>query len=114
MLEVIINFVISVYYTDKQTRFFLSSNKDFFVCPQIRINGDALTMDNYLNNFIQKYTNEQFAIHHRLLSIKKEYNTITINYSTMLPIDTKVNDIDLISYNVAIIDPLVRKAINYV
>ena len=97
---------------------FLSSNRDYFVCPKIIVQEDTTN----INTLLMSLVNDCVVIKNnyrplfQLLSVNKNNNELNINYATMVPSDTeiKLDKAYLTSYNIAVIDTTVRKALSYV
>ena len=120
MHNITINLVASVFYTDKQDRLFISSVADYYVPLSMLLdnNHKAYSLNDCLDSMIFKHANinSKYKLSYNLLSLKKQELDLNINYATMLPIDTEIKDglSYLSSYNIAVINPLVRKAMAYV
>jgi hypothetical protein len=118
MLEANLNLVISIYNIEKKERTFVSTDKEYFVCPKIALEEDTST----INSLLLRLTNDCVIIKNdycplfQLLSVNKQNGLVNINYATMLPSDTlvKLDKAYLTSYNISIIDTIVRKALSYV
>jgi len=118
MLETHLNLVVSIYNIDKRERMFLSTDKEYFVCPKIEILEDTNNINSILLSLINDCViikNNYFPLF-QLLSVNKDNSQLSINYATMLPSDTtiRLDKAYLISYNISVIDPIVRKALAYV
>lgn len=119
MFDIKLNLVASIFYTEKNNRLFLSTEEKYYSVPYIALDKDRdqQGIDKCLNTFIYTYAPEikdNYCPYYHLIGVKKNINLIEISYATMLPIDTKITSMFLVGYNLAIIDPLVRKAMSYV
>lgn len=117
MLDTQLNLVASYFSVSNKERFFLSKSENFFDVPFTNLIGDNRTISNYLDDIIYNITTIPKSEHYlyNLLSVVKIENIVNINYSVLLPdkIQTRTN-IYAIKSNLAMIDPLVRKAMAYV
>lgn len=119
MLNVYIAFVASFFDTSSNTRVFLSSEIDTYSCPKLQILNNSNKIGDYIIEYIRKTTlvDTPETLSPTLISAKKTGLTeLDLIYAIFLPIDTKIrtNAVSLCSYNIAIIDPYVRKALQYV
>lgn len=125
MPEVKCNIVAALYIKDKNNRYFVSSNDEYYIPLSffLDLNRDTsiLTLDDHLTNFLYDHIEkngttspERYIPYYNLLGVKKNGSILEINYATILPTDTKVKKAFLISPNLAVIDPIVRKAMSYV
>ena len=118
MLETNLNLVISIYNMEKRERMFLSTNKEYFVCPRIMVQENTANINTLLLTLINDciIMKNNYRPLFQLLSVNKNNNELNINYATMIPIDTelKLDKAYLTSYNIAVIDTTVRKALSYV
>lgn len=118
MYKVEISLIISSFHFEKKDRVFVSSNKDIFSPPKLTMQNNNFTISYLIDNFIRSIvkTDPKFQFLPILLDVDKSIDIFNIYYAIMLSIDTQLNSEDhyLISKNIAIIDPIVRRALSYV
>lgn len=125
MPDVRCNLVVSLYLKDKNNRYFVSSTDDHYTSLSffLDLNKDIsfTSMEEHLNTFLYNHIEQntitslaKYVPYYNLLGVKINGSILDINYATMLPMDTKMKNAFLISPNLAIIDPTVRKAMAYV
>jgi hypothetical protein len=125
MPEIKCNLVAAIYIKDKSNRYFVSSTDGHYTPLSFFLNldkdTDSLTLDDHLTNFLYDHIEknittspERYAPYYNLLGVKKNGSILEINYTTILPADTKVKNAFLISPNLAVINPVARKAMAYV
>jgi len=120
MHNITLNLVVSVFNTEKQDRLFISSISDYYVPLSMKIDDSHISYSfhDILDSIICTHTNLKptYKLSYNLISLKKKELDIDINYAVMLPIDTTIKGslCHLLSYNIAVVSPLVRKAMAYV
>jgi hypothetical protein len=120
MHNITLNLVVSVFSTEKQDRLFLSSISDYYVPLSMTIDNSHIndSLNDCLDKIILSHTNIKpgYQLSYNLLSLKKKELDIDINYAVMLPINTEIKGggVHLLSYNIAVVNPLARKAMAHV
>jgi hypothetical protein len=118
MHKIELRLVVSFFDSKKKERVFVSSSDEIFTSIKIELSNDNYSIDYIIDNFIRSITkiDSLFYFFPILLNVDKTIDLVTINYALLLPVDTDINSDNyyVINKNIAIIDPLVRKAIAYV
>lgn len=119
MLDSYVAIVASFFETHTHNRMFLSTDDNKYCCPRVLITNDSKKIQDYITDYIRDTTlvAHPETISSVLISAKKtEHLELDLVYSVSLPIDSKLkpNMAFLCSHNLAIIDPYVRKALQYV
>ena len=100
------------------TRRFVSSNEQFYSCPRILLSNKEYLQDcivNFLKNNTSVLSPETIYTN-LVLSKQISYTELDLVYNLVLPYDTKIigSTYFLQTYNLAIINPYARKAIQYI
>jgi hypothetical protein len=119
MHDVNICLVASFFDHGLSTRQFISSSSDIYNCPTILLQNDRLSLTEHISKFLYDVTNvvAPETIYTQLIMAKKHDPThLDLVYSVRLPSDIQLKESEffLQSYNIAIIHPYVRKAIQYI
>lgn len=117
MLNTKLNLVVSYFDLSNRERVFLSKSIDYFIPLSVYMQPDEKIISQYLDDIIYSTTDIPETEHYlyNLLSLVKDGDTLNINYATLLPDTIKVkSDTYCIKNNIAMLDPLVRKAMIYV
>lgn len=118
MLNNNICLIASFFDTTDEIRKFISSSDIKYEYPKLLLQTDELSLNNYIAQFLNDYTNVNSpeTIYPQLITVKKYTDNLDLVYSVQLPINTSLKNsvYFLQTYNVAIIDAYVRKAIQYI
>ena len=117
MFDVYLYLIMSTFCTKNNTRFFLSLNDQYFETPSFALTKNGLSVTEELSLFVKRYYDIDEPLFYHLLKVEKT-SIINLYYSTLLPIDISLKQdnqsIYLINSNIAVVDPMVRKAMIYV
>lgn len=117
MLNTVFSIVPIIINTKTLERFFLSSQENFYhpiIVESIQcIDSDSI-MD-CISLGLKKYilNIETKLLQYKILSATKTDNIISINYAIILPDSVETENCYIKPYNIAILNPLVRKAMSY-
>lgn len=118
MLKNNICLIASFFDTIHETRKFISSSDIKYEYPTIVLQPDELSINNYITKFLKDHTNVNSpeTIYPQLITVKKYTDKLDLVYNIHLPVNTSLrNSIYFLqTYNVAIINAYVRKAIQYI
>lgn len=116
MYKLTIQIVLSKWNQHTNTKQFFSLNEKNFEPLCETFENDKSDIDYLIDSVVHKYTSlpKNYKNFYHLVKLSKIQDTICATYATMAPEDTDVKDCFLINYNIAIINPLIRKVINYV
>lgn len=117
MYNVFINIIASTVI-EKNNRMFISVDSDMYTAPRIMMSSENNSkLTDCIDAFLHKYTDAQnpTTLYKHLLSVKQvAIEELDIAYHIVLPYNTTVKEpYFLTSYNISIIHPYVRKAIQY-
>lgn len=118
MHKVYNNIIASFYDSKQQTRMFISAEADRYIPPKILIENNELTqLTHNITTFLSTYSNVEnpVTLYNSLILAKKvDVAEIDLVYKVELPVNTEVyHPYFLTSYNISVIHPYVRKAIQY-
>jgi len=116
MYKLIIQVVLSKWNSHTNTKQFFSSNGKSFEPLSEIFQDNKSDIDHLIDSVIYKYTSlpQNYKNFYHLVKLSKTEDTLCAIYATMVPEDTEAKDCFLINYNIAIINPLIRKVVNYV
>jgi hypothetical protein len=118
MHDTYINVVANMIDAATYSRFFISADEQRYVCPKFLLPNTTMKMTDIIVDFLRQHTDVEKpeTLYYVLLNVKKTTETeLDIVYNVQLPHDTKIlSPYYLTSYNISVINPYVRKAIQYI
>jgi hypothetical protein len=115
MFTNIINLFILTYNTEDNKQVVVSSEKDKYKTISIKLDIRHNSIEDAEQELFEDYINMGFGWTKTILvESKKEGNEVHTSFACTIPPDTSLKKGYYLGTNLAIIDPLGRKAINYV
>lgn len=115
MFTNIINLFILTYNTEDNKQVVVSAEKDKYKILNIKLSDKHLSLEDAMQELFEEYVNMGFGwTNTMLVEVKKENDEVHISFACTIPPDTSLKKGYYLGTNLVIIDPLGRKAMNYV
>jgi hypothetical protein len=115
MFTNIINLFILTYNTEDNKQVVVSAEKNKYKIINIKLSEKHESIDAALKELLEDYVNIGFGwIKTILVDTKKQQEEIHLTFACTIPADTDLKNGYYVGTNLVVIDPIGRKAINYV
>jgi hypothetical protein len=116
MYKLSIQIILSKWNQHTNTKQFFSLNEKNFELLSETFEDNKSGINDLVDSVIYKYTSlsHNYKSYHNLIKLSKIDDIIYATYAIIVPEDTTATNCFLVNYNIAIINPIIRKAINYV
>lgn len=117
MHNVYLNIVASFFDGDKQSRMFISDHTEQYNPPRLLLETNYVKIKDHISQFLSSCCDVEKpeTLYSTLILAKQILDSeIDLVYKIELPVNTKIySPYFLTSYNISVIHPYVRKAIQY-
>jgi len=115
MFTNIINLFILTYNTENSKQVVVSAEENKYKIISIKLSEKHESIDAALQELLESHVNIGFGwIKTILVEAKKEEKEIYITFACTIPADTELKNGYYVGTNLVVVDPIGRKAINYV
>lgn len=115
MFTNIINLFILTYNTENNKQVVVSAEKNKYKIISIKLSENHESVDAALQQLLESYVNIGFGwIQTILVDAKKQEKEIHLTFACTIPADTDLKNGYYVGTNLVVVDPIGRKAINYV
>lgn len=115
MFTNIINLFILTYNTEKNKQVVVSAEENKYKIINIKLSEKHESIDSALQELLESYVNIGFGwIKTILVDSKKQKEEVHLTFACTIPADTNLKNGYYVGTNLVVVDPIGRKAINYV
>jgi hypothetical protein len=115
MFTNIINLFILTYNTENNKQVVVSAEENKYKIINIKVSDKHDSIEAALQELLESYVNIGFGwIKTVLVETKKQQKEIHTTFACTIPADTELKNGYYVGTNLVIVDPIGRKAINYV
>ena len=115
MFTNIINLFILTYNTENNKQVVVSAEENKYKIISIKLSEKHESIDAALKELLESYVNIVFGwIKTILVDTKKQEKEIYLTFACTIPADTELKNGYYVGTNLVVVDPIGRKAINYV